>query len=113
MQEYLAMWKNYVNFQDRTSVKGYWMVFLFNIIIAIVLNLLTLVIPPLSFLAIIYAIASIIPGLALSVRRLHDINKSGWWVLLALIPCVGAIILIVWYCFKSVDEGNAYGTNQV
>lgn len=113
MQEYSAMWKNYVNFKDRTSVRGYWMVVLFNGIILAVLYLLARAIPAIMILSTLYSLATLIPGLAITIRRLHDLNKVGWWILLALIPFVGAIILIVWFCFKSVEDGNRFGSVKV
>lgn len=113
MNEYLAMWKNYFNFSSRTSVKGFWMAILFNFIIALVLGLLGNVHSIFTILSGIYGLAALIPGIALEVRRLHDINKCGWWYFLALIPCIGTIILIVWFCTGSVEEGNRFGTEQV
>ncbi len=58
----------------------------------------------------ILTLALLIPSLAVAIRRLHDINKSGWWVLLGLIPLIGAIILIVWFCGDSKPD-NQYGPN--
>lgn len=114
MQEYLAMWKNYFNFNDRTTVRGYWMVMLINVIIGIILSALTLTVSgSFYYLTSIYSLVGMIPGIALSVRRLHDINKSGWWLLISLVPLVGVVILIVWFCFGSVDENNRYGNIQV
>ena len=60
-------------------------------------------------LNLVLGLALLLPGLGLSVRRLHDIGKSGWWLLIALIPLVGAIILLVWYCKESDFEPNEYG----
>lgn len=57
----------------------------------------------------ILGLAFLLPSLGLSVRRLHDINKSGWFILLGLIPLVGAIILIVWACKESDPHPNNYG----
>lgn len=57
----------------------------------------------------IVGLALLLPSLGLCVRRLHDIGKSGWWWLLALIPIVGAIILIVWFCKDSQPTENQYG----
>lgn len=113
MQEYTAMWKNYANFKDRTTVKGFWMAILINIIVSFVLGLLGGFSSALTILSGIYAIAAFIPSLAIEIRRLHDINKSGWWILLSLIPLVGVIVLIVWFCKGSVDQDNQYGTAQV
>ncbi|HCD42227.1 MAG TPA: DUF805 domain-containing protein [Lachnoclostridium sp.] len=113
MNEYVAMWKNYFNFRERTTVRGYWMAVLFNVIIALLLGVLSNVSNIFGTLSMIYSIAGLIPGIALGVRRLHDINKSGLWTFIAFVPIVGPILLIVWYCFKSVDEGNRFGTEQI
>ena len=59
----------------------------------------------------IYSLAVLIPGLAVGVRRLHDTGRSGWWLLLALIPIIGAIILIVYFAQDSQPESNEYGPN--
>lgn len=113
MDEYLAMWKNYFNFNSRTTVKGFWMAVLFNFIIAIVLSCLVMVHEMFSIVSGLYSLAVLIPSLALEVRRLHDINKAGWWVLISLVPCIGTILLIVWFCMGSVDAGNRFGSEQV
>ncbi|MDE6512253.1 MAG: DUF805 domain-containing protein, partial [Muribaculaceae bacterium] len=57
----------------------------------------------------IVALAFLLPSLGISVRRLHDIGKSGWWLFISLIPLVGAIILLVWWCKDSEMQPNAYG----
>ena len=62
-----------------------------------------------SVVIALYSLALIVPGLVICVRRLHDINKSGWFILIGLIPAVGGIILLVFMCMNSVDEGNQYG----
>lgn len=61
---------------------------------------------------VLYAIVVIIPELAISVRRLHDIGKSGWWMLLLLVPFIGPIVLLVWFCQKSVGD-NQYGQTDI
>ena len=63
----------------------------------------------LTVLTYIISLALLLPGLGLSVRRLHDINRSGWWVLIGLIPLVGAIILIIWFAKESDPVENQYG----
>jgi uncharacterized membrane protein YhaH (DUF805 family) len=60
---------------------------------------------------LIYALVIFIPGLAVTVRRLHDVGKSGWWYLLAFIPLIGAIILLVWFCTDSQAGTNKWGAN--
>lgn len=93
---------NYANFSGRSRRSEYWYVMLFEFLVGLVLGLL----PALTW---IWSIATFIPSLALSVRRLHDLGKSGWWLLIALIPLVGSIILLVWECTDSDPRPNQYG----
>lgn len=62
-------------------------------------------------LSVIYALALIIPSIAVAVRRLHDSGRSGWWLLISLVPLLGAIALIVFYCMDSEEGDNQYGPN--
>ena len=96
MKEYLDMWKNYANFSGRTSVRGYWMAILFNFIAATIIGFI-----PIRILASLYALAVLIPGLALVVRRLRDAGKPWTCIFLSLIPLAGGIILIVLLCKPS------------
>lgn len=113
MEEYLSMWKNYLNFKDRTTVRGFWMATLFNFIAVFILGMLGAFVKFLFVFYLIYLLAVIIPCLALQIRRMHDINKSGFWILLSCIPFVGTIVCIIFLCKDSVNEGNIYGTTQV
>lgn len=110
IEAYKKFWINYANFKDRSTVSDYWWVVLCNFLIGIIFGTLSKIIPATSFLSTIYSLAVIVPTLALCVRRLHDINKSGWTYLLVLIPLVGWIIMIVYFCTASVTENNNYGT---
>lgn len=102
MNEYLEMWKRYCDFSGRTSVRGYWMAYLFNVLAAVILSVLALIAPALGFLGTVYSLAGLVPGLALTVRRLRD-GGNGWgWIFITLVPLVGAIILIVKLCKASV-----------
>lgn len=108
MQEYIAMWKNYANFNDRTTVRGFWMAFLFDFLAGIVLGVLTVILPFLGFLSAVYSLAALVPGLAICVRRLQDAGKAWYYIFFALIPLVGFIILIVFLCQPSIpDDGRA------
>ena len=98
MQEYIAMWETFANFSDRTSVRGYWMAFLYNFIISLVLGLVTSLIPFLRILAGLYLLAVLVPGLVIAVRRLRDTGREWYWILIAFIPVVGAVLLIVFLC---------------
>lgn len=114
VEAYKKFWRNYTNFSGRSTVSDYWFVFLANVIIGFVIGFIDglmgeSAIQISNVVVIIYTIATLIPSLALSIRRLHDTNKSGWFLLLGLIPIVGQIILLVFYLSGSVNEGNKYG----
>jgi uncharacterized membrane protein YhaH (DUF805 family) len=100
----------YVDFNGRARRSEYWYFVLFNLlvnfVVGIVVNLTGL-----TFLSYIVSLALLLPGLGVCVRRLHDIGKGWAWILLALIPLVGAIILIVFYCQDSQPGDNQYGPN--
>lgn len=112
MEWYLAVLKKYADFTGRARRTEYWMFVLCNVIISFVLGFLSRV-PAIgnlfAVLAGLYALAVLIPGLAVSARRLHDTGKSGLLLLLALIPVVGEIILLVFFCTDSQPGPNAYG----
>ncbi len=102
----------YCCFSGRASRSEYWWWILFSFIVNTALNYIFLFISSAETAVMVCGIvglALLLPSLGLCVRRLHDIGKSGWWWLLALIPIVGAIILIVWFCKDSQPTENQYG----
>lgn len=107
MEEYAAFWQNYVNFSGRTSRRGYWIAMLLNLVISFVLGTVLTIIG-LPMLMSLYTIATLIPGIAIGIRRLHDLGKTGIWYLVILVPIVGAILLLLWFCGAS-DADNVYG----
>ena len=117
MNWYLKVLKQYADFSGRARRKEYWMFALFNMIFAIVAmvldNILGIAIEGVGYgpLYGLYALAVLIPGLAVAVRRLHDVGKSGWMILIALIPLIGAIWLLVLMVTDSKPEENQYGQN--
>ncbi len=110
MEWFLKVIKQYADFSGRARRKEYWMYFLFYMIFYLILFGIDMALS-LGFLAIIYALALLIPSLAVAVRRLHDIGKSGWFILISLIPFIGAIILIVFLVTDSQPGENQYGPN--
>lgn len=108
MESYKKMWKNYFKFEGRTSRKDYWMAVLINFVVSLLISAISYFIG-VSVISTIYAILIIIPGLSMGFRRMHDINKSGGWVFISLVPIVGFIIELVLLCQPSVDEDNKYG----
>lgn len=112
MDWYLKVLKNYVGFSGRARRKEYWMFTLFHLLVLIglvIIDSLTGTFDAASgwgLLSGIYTLAVLIPGIAVSVRRLHDRDKSGWWLLLLLIPLIGAIVIVVWTVMEGESGDN-------
>jgi len=116
MNWYLDAWKNYVNFQGRARRKAFWMFVLFNLIAIFALNFVEGAIGlrgegDYGILSGLYSLAVLLPALGLAVRRLHDTGRSGWWILIGLVPLIGGIILLVFYVLDSQPGTNQYGPN--
>lgn len=111
MDWYLAVLKKYADFSGRARRKEYWMFALINFLITLVIGVLASMASAFTVLGWIYALAVLIPGIAVTVRRLHDTGRSAWMLLIALIPLVGAIVLIVFLCQDSAPGNNEYGPN--
>ena len=124
--------KHYADFSGRARRSEYWGTVLFNVLIQAVLTIILSIVSTILFSSIeingevtfsplffllpdipiyIYGLVWLLPGLAVAVRRLHDIGKSGWNLLWILLPIVGAIMLIYWYCQDSQPEENKWGGN--
>ena len=110
MNYYLDVLKKYAVFAGRARRAEYWYFVLFNFIITVVLEILAAASKSqiLMGVYVIYALAMVIPSLAVAVRRLHDIGKSGWWIFISLIPIIGTIWFIVLLATGSKDAGNKY-----
>lgn len=100
-----SVFSQYATFTGRARRSEYWYFVLFNYIVSIVL-----VLTGVQMLSYIWSLATFIPGFAVAVRRMHDIGKSGWFLLIAIIPIVGAIWLLVLAC-KDSQPDNQYGPN--
>jgi uncharacterized membrane protein YhaH (DUF805 family) len=117
MNWYLKVLKQYADFNGRARRKEYWMFTLFNLIFMIVTIMLdrslgmTIAPAPYGYLSIIYILAMIIPGIALAVRRLHDVGKSGWFYFIVLIPIIGSIWMLVLFCTEGNRGDNEYGAD--
>ena len=117
MSWYLAVLKKYAVFNGRARRKEYWYFVLFHTVIFIVLTLMDIMIGTYSYeddvglLSGLYALGVLIPSIAVIVRRLHDIDRNGWWLLIALIPIVGIIVLLVFMVLDSKTGENRYGPN--
>lgn len=123
MNYYLKVLKNYAVFRGRARRSEYWYFVLFNLIFLLLAAVIDNIIGttfsfntmngmmhlPYGYLYMLYALAIVIPSLAVAVRRLHDVGKSGWFYFIALIPLVGAIWLIVLFCTEGNHGDNEYG----
>ena len=105
----LVVLERYAKFDGRAGRAEYWWFFLATFIIGIAINVLTAISSAFYILSFIYFIAVLVPSLAVAIRRLHDTNKSGWFMLLALIPIVGFIVLIVFLATPGEPGPNNYG----
>ena len=115
MNWYVKVLKQYADFSGRARRMEYWMFVLVNAIIGFVLYLPAIVTGDQiwAILYYVYALAVLIPSLAVAVRRLHDTGRTGWWILIGLVPLVGLIVLLV-FMFTDGEQGsNRYGQAPV
>lgn len=109
---YKIVLKNYAKFDGRAGRAEYWYFVLCNLFVSIILGIISSIIGDKhSIISNLYSLALIIPSIAVAVRRLHDIGKSGWWWLLCLIPIIGWIWIIILLVKDSNPGENKYGQN--
>lgn len=107
---YVNVLKNkYFLFDGRTSRREYWSFFLINMLIIIAISIIDGLFETNGIIGGIYSLALLLPNLGLSVRRLHDLGKSGWLLLLGLIPLIGVILLLIWFVGEGQPNANEYG----
>jgi len=125
MKYYLNVLKNYATFSGRARRSEYWYFALFNVIFAVAAMMLDKALGtnftvetaagPINlfygYVYVLYLLFIFLPSLAVLVRRLHDVGKSGWFVLISLIPLVGSIWILVLLCTDSIPGQNQYGLN--
>jgi uncharacterized membrane protein YhaH (DUF805 family) len=115
MSWFIEALKKYGVFSGRSRRKEYWYFVLFVAIISIVLNIIDGLIGAyarssgVGLLSSIFSLAILIPSIAVTVRRLHDIDRTGWWVLISLVPLVGWIVLLVFNVQDGTPGSNGYG----
>lgn len=116
MNWYLAVLKQYAVFTGRASRSEFWFFALFNFIIAFVIGFVEGLIG-LTFdfgygpISMLYTLAILLPAIGVSIRRLHDTGRTGWWLLISFIPIIGALVLLVFYVLDSEPGSNQYGEN--
>lgn len=117
MEWYIGAFSKYLDFGGRARREEFWYFFLFNMIVSIVLVIIDASMSganqkmTFAMLSLIYVAVAFLPALSVSVRRLHDTGRSGWWLLFGLLPLVGTIVLLVFWVSDSSPNDNAYGAS--
>ncbi|MEZ3501229.1 DUF805 domain-containing protein [Pantoea sp. KPR_PJ] len=118
MSHYLAVLKMYAVFNGRCRRKTFWLFLLFSTLISLACSavdeLLGLnVFRDQGLLSLIYSVAVLIPSVAVGVRRLHDLDRSGWWLLIMLIPLLGTLLLLIYFCLRGTVGPNRFGPDPL
>jgi uncharacterized membrane protein YhaH (DUF805 family) len=117
MNWYREALRKYATFEGRARRKEYWFFVLFNFLAVVVLSVVDMGIgtfdekAEIGLLSGVYLLAVLIPSIAVTVRRLHDTDRSGWWILLNVIPVVGSVLILVFVILDSQPGGNRFGPN--
>lgn len=116
MQWFIAALTKYATFSGRSRRREYWFFALFYVLIYVALTVVDALTGSLSgggigLLSGLFALGMLIPSLSVTCRRLHDTDRSGWWMLISLIPLIGGIVLLVFMVFDSQPGPNQYGDN--
>lgn len=117
MSWYLKALRQYADFRGRARRKEYWFFVLFNVLFAVAFGLVDMGLglwdqaSGIGVLSGLYWLAVLLPGIAVSVRRLHDTGRSGWWLLIGFVPILGFLVLLVFFVLDGESGENAYGSN--
>lgn len=115
MSWFIEAVKKYAVFKERSRRREYWYFVLFFVVISVVLSIVDAVIGTydsasgVGLLSGIFGLALLVPSIAVAVRRLHDTDRSGWWVLISLVPVIGGIVLLVFTVQDGTPGSNRYG----
>ena len=103
----------YVTFDGRAQRSEFWWFALFNFIGAVVLNVIDSALFGAQVLSLLWSLALLLPGIAVGARRLHDIEKSGWWLLISFVPLIGLLVLLYFFVQRGTDGPNQYGPDPL
>lgn len=113
MNAYTDAFRKYADFSGRASVWQYWGFVIINFLVAMATLFLIAIHEALVIVYFLYLLATIVPSLSVMVRRLHDTNKSGWFILFGFVPVIGGLILLVFTLLPGDKEANQYGAPSV
>ena len=108
-----TVFSKYATITGRASRSEYWYFQLFYTLVYVGVMVVSTVIPFLAILVLVFAVAMFIPTITVSIRRLHDKNRSGWWLLLSFIPLIGILVLLFWFVTAGTDGPNAFGADPL
>ena len=111
MHWYLDVLKKYAEFDGRARRQEYWMFQLFNIIVTVAIMFIDIFVGTGGILYLAYSLGVLLPSIGVSIRRLHDTDRTGWWILVALIPLIGGIWLLVLMVLDGTRGSNQYGAD--
>ncbi|WP_261844509.1 DUF805 domain-containing protein [Aliamphritea ceti] len=111
MNHFFGALKKYADFSGRARRQEYWMFILFYIIFTIVIGLVDNLLGIPGILSGIFALALLLPSLAIGARRLHDTNRSGWWLLMYLLPVVGPVVILIFNILEGDQNENRFGSD--
>ncbi|WP_417559547.1 DUF805 domain-containing protein [Marinomonas sp.] len=106
MNWYFDAWKRYAQFSGRAPLEAFWMFFLVNCLISLVFVVLESFFQAIWKIETLYSVLVFLPMLSLTVRRLHDTNRSAWWLLVVLLPAVGMVVLLVLLALPSEPDSD-------
>ena len=105
--------ERYMKFDGRARRSEYWWFLLFIFVVALVLAVIDNFVLGMSLLGGLWSLGTLLPSLGVAIRRLHDLDKSGWWLLLAFVPLVGGLVLLYWFCQPGTSGDNQFGPPAV
>ena len=111
MSYYLGVLKKYAVFSGRACRKEYWMFILINAVVVMGISAIDHIAGTKGTIGTLYGFALIVPILAVTVRRLHDVGKNGYWYFICIIPVIGSIWLLMLLCKDSEEGSNRFGEN--
>ena len=117
MSWYIGVWKKFADFDGRARRKEFWMFLLFHCLASAVIAVVDAVVGGfvlrigMGFFTGLYGLAAIVPCLALTVRRLHDTDRGGLWILISFVPLIGGVVLFVFMLLEGTSGGNRFGSD--